>query len=460
MCISLLILALAISLPVIAVKSYWHFHGSPKSFTVGVSDFLMVNESGKLSRCKRGAELQQFILNCIREINNRENNTFARIIEPQFIEISLTDFEISRHSLLSLADYLNDNFADKRANIIFGGVVSESGEIGKLNVSYTKEFFYEEGMLKLKTSDYFKKFEELIVRLCSNRTQLDKAQIMANLFYAIISQSTTIAAASHYKDVSVGLKLIDESQQIWNKAINRYVNPSESSDVKNLAMHFDIGYELNRASLFKNASRVNEEIEAIYRILVINPFFPFSSYVDFKKQYDIYYTSYVASKSLEFMKNDKTTSEEEKKQLFFRDKLYKYAGPDFLIEYFTELIVLSDNYSSNLEYYKKLSIHHPREPLIYLFWGDAIKLYKSKAFNLNLSQVDAAIEKYRIAENMDPEWPLIGSKIYIVSLLQSFQERELGHFKKADQIDALLGTYIKKLKKYGQTLEVKKFQNK
>lgn len=457
--ISLLILALAILLPIITVKVYWRFHGPPSSFTIGVCNFFAVNENGKLCNSKQGTALKQFILKYISDINNLENNTYAKIIKPNIIEINPTDFEILSHSSLSLADLLKDNFVDKRAHIIIWGIISENGEIEKVNISYNKGLFYEEGVLKLKIADYFKRFDDLVVKLCRNKPPLDKAQIVANLFYAIISQTPSISTASQYKDISVGLKLLDESQKLWNKSINTYVSSTELSGIYNLSSFFEIGYNLNRAALFKNAARSDEEIEAIYQILEKNPFFPLSTYEDFKKEYDLYYTSEVASKSLEFAKNDNSKSEEEKKRLSFKEKLYKYEGPYFLIDYFTQLIVVNAHYESNLGYYEKLATHHSREPLIYLFWGDAIKLYKSEPFALNLARVDAAIEKYKFAEQLDPEWPLIGSKIFVVSFLHFLQEQELGHRKKASQLKAVLEAYKEKQEKYGKTLEVKKFFN-
>lgn len=454
---SLLILALLIFLPIVTVKVYWKFHAPPSSFTIGVCNFYVVNENGKLSTSRQGTALQQFILIHISDINNLENNTYVKVVKPNVIAINPTEFEISSNSLLSFAKLLKDDFVDKRAHIILWGIVSENGEIEKVNISYNKGLFYEDGVLKLKTTDYFGRLDDFIVKLCRNKSPLDKAKIASNLFYAVISQTPALSAASQYKDISTGLKLLDESQKLWNKSIATYVTTPELAGIDKLALYFEIVSDLNRVALFDHAKRSDDKIKTIARILEKNPFFPLSTYEDFKKEYDLYYTSTVASNGLEFVMKNTAISDEETRKLFFKNKLYEYEGANFLIDYFTKLIVLNAHYEHNLKYYEILAAHHPREPLIYLFWGDAIKLYKSEPCALNLERVDAAIEKYKVAEKLDPEWSLIGSKIFIVSFLQFLQERELGHWKKVNKIKPVLEAYERKQMNYYQTLEVEKF---
>jgi hypothetical protein len=453
---SLLILALGILLPIITGRAYLKFQGPPTSFTIGVCNFFVVSENGKLSNSKQGFALKQSILKDISDIHGRENNVYARIINSNIVMLNPTEFEISRHSLLNFDNFLKDNFVNKSAHIVIWGIISENAEIEKVNVSYKGGLFDEEGILKLKTTEYFKRFDTLVIKLCRNKPPLDKIQIIANLFYPIISMSPSIATASYYKDVSMGLKLLDDSQKIWNKAITTYASTTDFLAIADLVSYFEIAYDLNRASLFHNAARGDAEIESIFRILEKNLFFPLSTYEDFKKEYDLYYTSTLATGSLEIAK---LISEEDARKLSFKNKLYQYEGPYFLIDYFTQLIVLNDHYDSNLRYYKMLAVRHPREPLIYLFWGDAIKMYKSERFALNLARVDPAIVKYKFAEKLDLEWPLIGCKIYVASYLQFIGEKELGHWKKVAKIRTILESYKQKRDKYVETLEVKKFFN-
>ncbi len=65
--------------------------------------------------------------------------------------------------------------------------------------------------------------------------------------------------------------------------------------------------------------------------------------------------------------------------------------------------------------------------------------------------------KYRIAEKLDPNWALIGAKIYTVSLLQYTQEKTIGHLKRAQQIKKTVDSYEQKFKKFEESLEVKKY---
>ena len=450
----ILMLFLAGFASVLTMKIYWILKSEPATFSVGILNFYIVDEGGKLKITKEGIKIKRSIYETLLDLKKKECKLFSKIADPQFILLEQSTFAFSHLSPLNIQESFKDYTISKRANIIIWGYISDNGSIEEIKIFNKPNLFDEKNILAIATQDFIKKFEKLILESIKGVDISCQGEVVARFLYSFISQMPSVSIGAFSGDSIIGLKILDESKKVFTDTTKLIRITRKNMQL--ISWH-EIIYDLNAAEVLRQAGKTDEAIEKVYKALTKNIYFPFDSSEIFKEKYNRYYAFSIAKKAAEIGEINQTS--EREKKIALRLKLFKYDDEMFLFEMFNQYILESQSYHKNLEYYSKLAEQFPNSAIVYIFWGDAIKYYGSKAFKLNLDRVDAAIEKYQIAEKKD-SWALIGLKIYAISLLQMIQEQERGNIKKAQTISKFKDSYKEKQIKFLESIEIKEYFEK
>ena len=426
-----------------------------RQFTVGCLGFYKIDDDGKLTKCKEGVILNKSLIEAFDRINNEKNSTLTRMYSPKFSNIELTNYESSKYTYLNIGSLFNSNYFSKKYDIIVYGIFSENGEIGEFNILHNDNSYIDEDFLGKKTSSYINDLETFICNAVKSKPLEIKGEIAAELIFSFVTQSFAGNAVSILKDISIGETLLSESKNIIDSVIYKFNINMQKKDIDNIMTPYDLNY----IAINLDNENYDEAIKYMFKILKKNPYYPFDNYDEFKTNYNMYYLTNVSQKTLNIAEKKQSNGENglNADDLKIKLKINEYKKENFLIENFAYLIAGSKNYHENLKMFEELSKEYPTNAIVYIAWGDAIKLYKSEPFNLNLSVVDNALSKYYIAEKLDSDWILIGTKIYITTLLQIMQEKSSGNNAKAEEKKIILKKYENKLTEFSNTQDFKKF---
>ena len=212
-------------------------------------------------------------------------------------------------------------------------------------------------------------------------------------------------------------------------------------------------YHALKGLLYEKDNSFFKALEEYGNALEFNLYHPYKTEVEFKRHYFRNYARELVQNTAvlkdEVLKDGVLDLEAITANLSLYDETYQRP----LLDYVLRLVLRQDgdDYYRSLKIFEDLNRKFPNSSLPLIYWGEALKLYKSEPFNLNPANLDPALEKYKSAEQVDPTWEIIKVKISTIYLFKK------GYGQGGDETEAQLKHYLFKAKEFYEHPELKKF---
>jgi hypothetical protein len=96
------------------------------------------------------------------------------------------------------------------------------------------------------------------------------------------------------------------------------------------------------------------------------------------------------------------------------------------VDWIVDLLEEGVDLEADIErWFSELAEHHPEEPFVFAFWGDALRLvaalkYGSSPGKPDVPRLDAAIEKFSEAYRLQPDIKVFAARIWGLGMIASF----------------------------------------
>lgn len=417
-----------------------------KSLSIGFGDFLTLSKNGTFLRSTKGNLIAQLIYSTFGEDYLADKDILSKVTIITPFRIKMTDWELSRSNLITISGNMRKGRFKNQFDIGIWGVVSNDGSIQQIKLIVNDNMNIGPTLLNQSFSEMCNKYEELMIDAVRGKPLEIAGPILSKLFYAYFITTTADPAAIATQNPFVGTKLIDEAASY----VNHCLDTNNNRRLVEISKFQNCTYSVRKATIFERAKNSSEFTKALYEALCIDPYYPFESYEEFKNKYASYSASNFFNWYIKDMKNADNFNE--------KSRLFSYNDHNFLFELFSKVIAENDGFEQNIRYFAQLESKYPNNALVYLFGAEAYKLSKDSSGHSKLATTNMAIEKYKRAEMLDPQWQLIGMKIAAAYKIKMDKMADSGYsLKEIDKTFQISQPYIFKLVKYFTTPEMQRY---
>jgi hypothetical protein len=419
----------------------------------GLAGFYQIDSEGRLLASGPGITLTRDIIEQLRLVlrGHSTSKDFAKqwpIFTLTALNVKLPQYAryIKRitgvRGYMARKDGVNDTF-----HLIIWGTVTE-GKVDQFN------FDVREGIFEPRVHKDMAHISNMVLRAYQQLPAHVFPEYIACLLVGLYQQSPVIIIGVHHKKFTEAHLLLDDGYTLIKKAIDLL---RDASDDEGLAhdhsRFFFAAFHALKSYLYAKDASPLKALEECRRVLEINLCYPYENESEFKRNYLRNYVHEMMEKAAELKKENLIDGVLDQRVITDNLSLYNpnYNRP-VLDGVLAEILRMEgDEFREALKIFDALTKKYPDSSVPLMYWGEALKLYKSEPFNLNPANLDAALEKYKAAEQIDPTWEIIKVKILTVYL-----------FKKAygqggEETEEQLKQYLIKAQEFYEHPELRKF---
>jgi tetratricopeptide (TPR) repeat protein len=416
--------------------------------------FFQVDAEGRLLTSGPGISLTREIIEEIARLMN-ESSTIKDYskIWPVFAlrveDVDLPKYALYLKRLKNIKSYLyqKDGVTETFPLCIWGTL--DGKKIQQLS------FEIKEGVFYPRAQKDFVKIGQLASKVCAVLPGHQFPRYLASILVGLYQQSPVSFLGIHERKFTEAHLLLDDGFSTLRSGINLVRDVSGQDDLVDEHSHFFLPeYHGLKAYLYEQDGSMENAIIEYTQALESNLYHPYENEGEFKRAYLRNYALDLAKKAAEGA-NEEPSKESPfdhallLSSLILHDNSYSVPMLHSLLALILKLS--EDEYWEAIKVFERLTRKYPDSSIPWIYWGEALKLYKSEPFNPNPANLNLTLEKYKVAEQIDPKWEMIKVKIAIVYM-----------FKKAynqggDDTEEQLKAYLIKSKGFYDDPELKKF---